>query len=262
MFAVKRRTAVLVPVLLALIASAGVLSACTTASTSTPIPVHTFKLPAATATTTATPSPKQTPKATPKVVAKAKPTAKATPKSTAKATPSPVTSPVAPKPAATKTYPNIARGTLAWNGHGCLYKWSGSSWQSKGMCRTTLNGPRDYTYTDSAGHDLFTANTEPASALVWWTDSKLAYQQITNSATHSYQNGTFTKFGLQQASLGNGALALEDFFSQTDLLYSFQQAHPKADLSRATRDIQWIVFKNTWYPAIAARNCRTIDLCP
>jgi len=125
------------------------------------------------------------------------------------------------------------------------------------------NGPRNFSYKDPTGHELFRAVTDPTSALVWWTDSKLVYQQYTNTAFHTYQNGTFAAFFLQQASFDNGdSFAIDDFFRQTDRLNSFHLAHPGADLQRATRDKQWLVFRDTWYSAIIAGSCRTIDLCP
>lgn len=274
MITINRRIAVLS---LMLFASSVVLSACHVDTTPTPSDSPSTYVPGAwdttptaqpskTAAPTASPSPTTTsPAPTAKPKATTKPKATARPKATANAsptTPAPAAT-TAPKPAPTKAYPNITLGKLAWSTNGCLYRWSGSGWQSKNLCRTILNGPGDYTYRDSTGHELFTAVIRPALKLVYWSDSKLVYQQYTNYARGTYQNGTFDAFDLHQASFDDGTtFSIDDFFNQTSRLAAFGHAHPTADLHRSTRDSQWFVFYNTWRPAILAGNCATNYLCP
>lgn len=265
MFTVKRRTAVLS---LMLFSSSVVLSACHVESSPSPTDSATYKYgawdtppttqPSKTAAPTASPSPTSaTPTAKPKATTKPKATAKASP-----TTPAPAAT-TAPQPAPTKTYPNIALGKLAWSSHGCLYRWSGSGWQSKNLCRTPLNGPLDFTYADSSGRELFTADRNPTLKLVYWSDSKLVYQQYTNYAQGTYQNGTFDAFNLHQASFDDGTtFSIDDFFKQTAMLSSFKAAHPTADLRPATRDARWPIFRYTWYPAIIAPTCPQSYLCP
>lgn len=281
MTVVKRRNAVLILGIAAVVLT---LSGChvenppDTSAYSAPVGTPTpYVLPTPGATATATASPTATPtksatKAAPKPTAspeakKATPAPKVTtaaPKaSTAAPKPAPKASTVAPKPAPTKHYPSITLGKLAWSGHGCLYRWSGSGWQSKNLCRTPRVEPRDYNYTDGTGRVLFTAVFDPALALIHWSDTKLVYQQYTNVSLHTYLNGTFGPYLLQQASFDNGdSFAIDDFFNQTARLAAFGNAHPTADLHRSTRDSQWFIFYNFWRPAILAGNCATNYLCP
>ena len=280
MLVLKRRTAILSLMLFSIIGSSGVLSACSfespepaattaasrwrpwdpaTPTTPAPAPSNTTVPPTAKPTSVApTPKPTPIPKAT--VIPKATP--KAAPKASSP-TPPPGAPKPAPKPAPAKTYPNIAIGKLAWNSRGCLYSWSGTGWQSKNLCRTPRGEPRDYTYTNTSGRMLFTAVTDPTSALIYWSDAKLVYQQYTNMSRHTYLNGTFGAYLLQQASFDDGSsYAIDDFFGQSTKLAAFKRAHPNADLSRSTRDNQWFVFYNFWRPAILAGNCAPNYLCP
>ena len=169
--------------------------------------------------------------------------------------------PAAPKRVAPVPRPNIGTGTLAWSSNGSLYRWNGASWASKGLRRVAgSNGPPDYSYVNSAGHTLFTAVYHSASGEIWWSDTKLVYQQYTNARPNQYAD---VRFGVQKANLnGNDLLAIDDFFRDSAGITVFKANHPGADMRRSTRDAQWQLFKNSWFGYITAPNCTQRQRCP
>lgn len=222
----------------------------------TPAPTTTAFTPSPSpATTTAKARPKASPAATPRHSPKvAAPQTKA-------AAPRSAPSVTVPTLKPTPVRPRIALSTLAWNNRSCLYQWDGVRWVFRNMCRTPQpNGAPDYAYRDDNDRLLFTATTSATLKLVWWTDAKLQYQQLTNSAPDAYAT---TAFAFQQASFnGIDLLSLDAFFATTAQKQQFQATHPGADLTPGTRNIQWLVFRSTWWPAISASNCTAAYLCP
>ncbi len=220
--------------------------------------------PAPTTAVTPSPSPTSTAATAPATTAPRPSPTTSAPKASSASTvskPRPAASAASPNVQPTTARPLIQSSTLAWNNRNCLYQWDGVRWVFRNMCRTPQpNGAPDFAYRDDNDKLLFTATTSASLKLVWWTDAKLQYQQLTNYAPDAYGEAVFF---LQQASFdGIDLLSLDAFFAATAQKQQFQASHPSADLTPGTRSSQWTVFRSTWWPAISASTCSAAYRCP